>query len=92
MISISYLIINTLSLYVFQTVFYTFLLGRLLWLCFIIYDRIDALVSFMSSERVSGELLIRFQLGQLSAIIDETLRVKRLWRRFEKDRDFVLGD
>jgi hypothetical protein len=46
----------------------------------------------MSSEGVSAELLIRFQLGQLSAIIDETLRKKRLWRRFEKDRDFVLGD
>ena len=87
--------INThlsLTLNVFQTIFYTLLLLRLLWLHFIIDERVDALVPFMSSEGISAELLIGFELDHLSTIIDETLRKEGLRRRFEEDRDFVLGD
>ena len=80
------------SLNVFQTVFYTLLLLRLLLLHFIIDERVDALVPFMSSEGISAELLIGFELDHLSPIIDKTLRKEGLRRRFEEDRDFVLGD
>jgi hypothetical protein len=46
----------------------------------------------MSSEGISAELLIGFELDHLSPIIDKTLRKEGLRRRFEEDRDFVLGD
>ena len=59
---------------------------------FIIDERVDALVPFMSSEGISAELLIGLELDHLSTIIDKTLRKEGLRRRFEEDRDFVLGD
>jgi len=46
----------------------------------------------MSSEGISAELLIGLELDHLSTIIDKTLRKEGLRRRFEEDRDFVLGD
>jgi len=46
----------------------------------------------MSSEGISAELLIGLELDHLSPIIDKTLRKERLRRRFEEDRNFVLGD